>query len=140
MNKREALKDEQILAKIIAGGMASGRKILPDGLRRARGSSNMWGVTPRDVPEGPACAVGAGCLYAGITTVGDPVLAFAAYYGVSEAYAWGVSDGFENPCPRVPGSGYGGPTGKRNDKEYHRGALVGGAARVFFGRTGRDGE
>ena len=109
--------DEEILARIIAGAKASGRRVM-------RGDYGVWNG---DMPDGPVCAVGAGCLYAGISKIGDqhhrkfagPAHAFAEAHGTSFDFALGVSDGFETlTIARVM---------DRKD-DYERGVNVGIAA------------
>lgn len=121
LTKKQREQDEQILAAIIAGAHACGRKALPhfshDG---ARGSGNGYGLRSA---YGPCCAVGAGALYAGVPVGSDSdftaLEVFAARYEVSEDYASGVSLGLEfgqNTDPDV------------RRLSYHRGFAVGKAA------------
>ena len=130
MTKRDQLKDEQVLAAIIAGGESSGRKVLPSAFaRRPHRDNNGFGVCPHDNHEGPCCAVGAGVLYGGVTETMYPRAEFARIHGVSGEYAAGVSDGFENDTLYkfvLDGKG----EGERVD--YARGVAVGEAVWDYF--------
>lgn len=122
------LKDEQVLAAIIAGGVSSGRKVMP-ALRRGCASDNGFGVRLGDEPQGPCCAVGAGVLYGGYTEVHCPRTVFADVHGVSIYYASGVSDGFEDiglyeHTLRDKGDGA--------LRDYERGLAVGQAVYDYF--------
>lgn len=125
-----ALKDEQVLAAIIAGGESSGRKVLPSEFAdRPYKGHNGFGVLPCSNQQGPCCAVGAGVLYGGATETLSPRDAFAQIHGVSMEYASGVSDGFENDnlYKHVL-------NGKGDDAqaEYDRGVAVGEAVWDYF--------
>lgn len=95
LTQKQRLKDEQVLAAILAGAKACGRKVLPH-----FSSMNGFGVESYRDARGPCCAVGVGVLYAGVTVNrndNNPVPeAFARAYGVSAEYAMAVSSGFEN--------------------------------------------
>lgn len=97
-------KDQKILDTILANAAKSKRP-----LRRGDyGTSNKSALEPKDWypvdmddPEEtyPCCAVGAGLLFCGLgrsCDKGSPLPRFAAQYRVSEDYAWGVSNGFED--------------------------------------------
>jgi hypothetical protein len=126
----EIEQDELILAAIIAGGVASGRKVMPatTGSRPAQeGHTNSFGVSAWADPQGPCCAVGAGILYAGIdpetvSRIGS-CSSFADAYGVSYGFASGVSDGFEGGDREWS---------DRATPIYDRGVAVGSAAYDFF--------
>lgn len=124
-----AQKDEQVLASIIAAGKSSRRRILP--ASGIAGHSNGYGVTLGDDVRGPACAVGAGVLFAGIAIVDSALDAFAAAHAVPVVYACGVSDGFEEE------ENWGYYWSSADCRNYRRGLAVGAAARVFFGSSGR---
>lgn len=96
LTKSQRLKDEIVLAAIIAGGESSGRKVAPSVGQRPIRTNAGFGVLPGDYVYGPCCAVGAGVLYGGIAEAPNPRAAFANIHGVSVEYASGVSDGFEN--------------------------------------------
>lgn len=126
---KEQLQDEMILAAIIAGGMASGREVLPSlSYRGTRDNENVYGVDADDDPQGPCCAVGAGVLFHGVLVVDEPIESFAKMHGVSIDYAIGVSDGFEADRSYDH-------RGETDD--YDRGVSVGNAAFEFFTETGR---
>lgn len=98
LTDKECLQDELILAAIIAGGMASGRKVLPSlpGRRRGQvGHRNYFGVTYNDDPSGPCCAIGAGVLFFDLDQQHSATQSFVSHYRVSDDYAFGVSAGFE---------------------------------------------
>jgi hypothetical protein len=116
----EIEQDEMILASIIAGGVASGRKVAP----------SMSGYRPEQVghghgyghmgtgADGPCCAVGAGVLFTGFKSAGyDAPNVFASAYGVTRDYALGVSAAFEGADDRF---------------SEERGVAVGSAAYDFF--------
>jgi uncharacterized membrane protein len=111
-------QDELILAAIIAGGMASGRRVAPSlsGYRAEQvGHGQGYGVS---TATGPMCAVGAGVLFAGITcTQRDANEAFAEVHGVTYEYASAVSGAFE---------------GADDVSADRRGHAVGSAAWDFF--------
>lgn len=76
--KKLDLRDEIVLAAIIAGGAASQRKVLPSLGQDGRPYHfNGYGVCIGQRPEGPVCAVGAGLLYAGISNAEDPLETFS---------------------------------------------------------------
>lgn len=131
MTKAQHLKDEQVLAAIIAGAKGDGRPV-------RRGD---WGIyreydydTGVDkVASGPVCAVGAGCLFAGLRMI-DGVSAteeFAIAHGVSKEYACGVSDGFEGTAYENYDYYYPG-----KQEEYERGVAVGVAAGLALNPRG----
>jgi hypothetical protein len=116
-------QDELILAAIIAGGMASGRRVEPclAGYRRGQdGHSNGFGVMSDDRATGPCCAVGAGVLFAGQKTTTSPFDAFARKLKIGRDYAVAVSAGFE------------GQPGYEGSLDEARGHAVGSAAWDFF--------
>lgn len=121
LTKKQCVKDEQVLAAIIAAKHACGRDVQPanphDG---QRGSGNGFGLRSNQV-DGPCCAVGAGVLYRGLefNDYSDPIYVFAEAYEVSPEYAMGVSLGFEFEMAHDV---------DLEKKDYQRGFEVGKAA------------
>lgn len=92
---REQRRDEHILASIIAAANVLPRKVIPHNTHDGVAGSLAGFVS--SYPDGPCCAVGAGALYKGMDPrINNAIEYFAAKYGVSRAYAEGVSSGFEN--------------------------------------------
>ena len=129
LTKAQRLQDEQVLAAIIAAGPCLGRVVKPanthDGVT---GHGNGFGHRT----NGACCAVGAGVLYRGIASKDlfnrHACSAFAELYGVSCAYAEGVSAGFESSLVSDPHSlGYG---SYAEGDDAARGLAVGRAAFV----------
>ena len=120
------LRDERILAEIIAWAEGHPNTVRP--------RTGQW-LQLRDGqvdPDGPCCAVGAGLLYRGIdareylaSSSGTEI--FARKYGVSEAFAQGVDNGFEDRTL----------FGSNRTDDYARGLSVGIAAREWAESMGR---
>ncbi len=130
LTPEQRLQDELILAAIIAGGMASGRRVAPAlcGRRPCQpGHRNGYGVMDESESDGPCCAVGAGVLFSGVTVTSDALKCFAGEYGVTADYAQGVSSGFENDS----WANYGGDVFDVGH-DVSRGIAVGSAAWDFF--------
>ena len=126
----EHLKDEEVLASIIAGGMAARRRVLPSLTFRSLSKTPLnHGFGVCNAARGPVCAVGAGVLFAGIDRTNRPVRDFTLAHSVSTYYALGVSDGFEQSLTRGVLT-YG-------IADYTRGVAVGEAAFDYFGVDGR---
>lgn len=120
----EQLRDEEILASIIAGGEASGRVVQPhNGRNGVPGSGNYFGVYDNGLTDlnGPCCAVGSGILFAGIGRCLTPLDTFSRIHDVSIDYATGVSVGFE-----------GQPYYLSTNSDYNRGIAVGQAVFDYF--------
>lgn len=116
----EMAQDEEILANLIAATQPAA------GVRRKIATGRGWGAWAynKDIMDeqvGPACAVGVGLLYRGVTIKTDPISEFAVLYGVSEEYAEGVSSGFEGF------SDYSGAADQSFTPDYLRGYAVGKA-------------
>ncbi len=122
MKKEHCIKDEQILAAILAAAHVCGRSVRPDNSHDGvMGSGNAFGIRRQQI-DGPACAVGAGVLYSGIAIDDSERSLFAMAYGVTVEYADGISDGFENSLDGdAVDNGY-------RDVNYIRGYHVGQAA------------
>lgn len=92
-------KDSLILSAIIGqAALKPKREVKPynthDGVCRGNPFAHAWGHV---TPDGPCCAIGAGILFHNLGPLAESAIeAFAEKYGVSLAYASGVSSGFEN--------------------------------------------
>lgn len=130
---KQNLKDELVLAAIIAGGMASGRKVRPSyseahgGRRGEAGHENSYGLGSYVDTAGPCCAVGAGVLFAALDVRNIDALAwFTRFHDVHMDFAAGVSDGFEDI------TGCTTDHVDYNSDDYLRGVAVGDAVYDFF--------
>jgi hypothetical protein len=101
LTRAERQQDEMIIAKIISAAATSGRAMRPaySNLERPEQVGTNAGFMSYD-HDGPACAVGMGCIFGGIVDRNLPpgrdwVDLFAEFHGVSDVYASAVSDGFE---------------------------------------------
>jgi hypothetical protein len=121
IEKLERTHDEQILGAIVAGAQKGELRQGSFGLPH-----ECYGQDPRP-PRGPCCAVGCGMLFNGVPGVSEHATeAFAEYYGVSNLYACGVSDGFENYCLMLM------TREERASSDYARGWAVGCAAATLL--------
>ena len=124
MTKRERLQDEEILASILAAaGGAVARRVEPTWESATAFDSGH--------EHGPACAVGAAILYRFGETRGD-LSTFARLYEVTENYAAGVSDGFEDNLGTAHHL-YGNTELMRSRADYQRGYAVGASVRDALG-------
>ena len=127
-------KDEQIIGAILAGGANR-----PLGLLQGNfGIADHVTMVP-SYETASVCAVGAGLLFTGVTIASCPVRSFARHYGVTTAYATGVSDGFEAHYDGRPGIGCGyGSDAMKRTRDYQRGYAVGVAVSMASNQHGRD--
>lgn len=140
---KEQAKDEEVLACIIAGAEASGRKMDTSFDERAAidGADCGSGLGFGEIPDGPCCAVGAGIIFAGLP-INDQTApeTFAGIHGVSVAYANGVSDGFEALTGSGGDSGHlyedGNDMTNTDADSYERGYAVGVAA-FYYTQAGK---